>query len=101
MGAVRQGSITAWNMGIKFLNVNVNSTFVLTCLISSRNLASELFSIISNCRMLLNKECVVHLHCIYRAANSVVDGLAKRGRMQASFLETFIDCPSFVFCKYV
>ena len=31
----------------------------------------------------------------------MVDGLAKRGRMQASFLETFTDCPSFVFCKYV
>lgn len=54
--AVRQGLITAWDMGIKFLSVNVDSTFVLTCLTSSRNLAPKLFFITSNCRMLLNRE---------------------------------------------
>ena len=82
--AIRQGLITARDMGIKFLNVHVDSTFVLTCLTSSRNWAPELFPIIFYCRMLLNRECsMVHLHHIYYEANSVVDGLAKRGRMQA------------------
>ena len=55
---VRQGLITAWDIGIKFLGVNVDSTFVLTCLTSSRNLALKLFFIISNCMMLLDREWV-------------------------------------------
>ena len=88
-------------MSIKFLNFNVDSTFVLTCLTSFGNLALKLFPIISNCRMLLNREWVVRLHHIYDETNSVADGLVKGGRMQVSFLETFTDCPSFVFCKYV
>ena len=32
---------------------------------------------------------MIHLHHMYRETNSVADGLKKRGRMQASFLETF------------
>ena len=54
--AVRQGLITALDMGVKFLNVNVDSTFVPTCLTSFGNLAPELFPIISDCGMLLNRE---------------------------------------------
>ena len=88
------------DMGIKFLNVNVDSIFVLTCLPSSGNLTPEMFPIISLCRMLLSSELVVHLHHIYCEANSIADGLTKQGRTQASFLETFTDCPSLVFCKY-
>ena len=61
---VRQGLIIAWDMDIKFLNANVDSTFVLTCLTSAGNLAPELFPIISDYRMLLSREWVVHLHHI-------------------------------------
>ena len=50
--AVRHGLITALDMGVKFLNVNVDSTFVLTV----GNLAPKLFPIISDCRMLLSRE---------------------------------------------
>ena len=79
-------------MSIKFLNVNVDSTFVLTCLTSFGNLASKLFPTISNCRMLLNREWVVHLHHIYNETNSVADGLVKWGRMQVSFLDIKTSC---------
>ena len=36
---------------------------------------------------------MIHLPHIYRETNSIADGLTKRGRMQASFLETFTNCP--------
>ena len=101
MWDIRQGLITAWDMDIKFLNANVDSTFVLTCLTSAGNLAPELFCIISNYRMLLSREWVVHLHHIQRVANSIANDLTKKVRMKTSLLETFNDCPLFIFCKYV
>ena len=61
-------------MCIKFLNVTIDFTFVLTYLTSPRILAPKLFPLnffFFNCRMLFSREWVVHLHHKYCKANSI------------------------------
>ena len=61
-------------MCIKFLNVTIDFTFVLTYLTSPRILALKLFPLnffFFNCRMLFSREWVVHLHHKYCKANSI------------------------------
>ena len=61
-------------MCIKFLNVTIDFTFVLTYLTSPRILALKLFPLnffFFNCRMLFSREWVAHLHHKYCKANSI------------------------------
>ena len=102
--AVGHGLITVRDMCIKFLNVTIDFTFVLTYLTSPRILALKLFPLnffFFNCRMLFSREWVVHLHHIYCKANSITNGLTKNGREPASLLELYYECPFFVLCKYL
>ena len=75
-------------MCIKFLNVTIDFTFILTYLTSPRILALKLFPLIYiffNCRMLFSRKWVVHLHHIYCKANSITNGLTKKGGSQLAF----------------
>ena len=80
LAAVRQGLEMAWNMGYKFLQLELDSKVVLSWLTNYNvNYPTNMLPLICDCRNLLHQEWEAHVQHVYHEANRCVDVLAKRG----------------------
>ena len=83
LAAVRQGLAMAWNMGLKFLQLELDSKVVLTWLTNSNmNYPPNMMPLICDCRNLLDQDWEVHVLHVYCEANASADALVKRGTCQ-------------------
>ena len=80
LAVVRQGLEMAWNMGFKFLQLELDSKVVLTWLTNNNmNYPTNMMPLICDCRNLLDQEWEVHVQHVYHEANGCADDLAKWG----------------------
>ena len=80
---VRQGLMLAWNKGVKFLQLELDSKVVLNWLTNKNiNYPTNMLPLICDCRNLLDRGWEVHVHHVYHEANGCADALAKRGTHQ-------------------
>ena len=102
LAAVKQGLEMAWNMGYKFLHLELDSKVVLSWLTNNNvNYPTNMLPLICDCRDLFDQEWEVHVQHVYREANGCVDELAKRGTRQQTLVFVYSTCPSFVDVSYV
>ena len=102
LAAVRQGLEMAWNMGFKFLHLELDSKVVLSWLTNTNvNYPTNMMPLICDCRNLLDQEWEVHVQHVYCEANGCADDLAKRGTRQQTLVLVYSTYPSFVDVSYV
>ena len=102
LAAVKQGLEMAWNMGYKFLHLELDSKVVLSWLTNYNvNYQTNMLPLICDCRNLLHQEWEVHVHHMYREANGCADVLAKWGTHQQPLVFMYSTCPSFVTVSYI
>ena len=78
MGAVRQGLLLAWELGFKFIQLEIDSVTVLSWLIDTNsNFTLDVFPLICDCRSLMEWAWEVQVRHIYCEANECVDALVK------------------------
>ena len=62
LAAVRQGLEMAWNMGFKFIHLELDSKLVLSWLTNNNvNYPTNILPLICDCRNLLDQELEVHV----------------------------------------
>ena len=88
-----------WDVGVNFLNIEVDSTLVIICLTFPGDMAPAFAPLICDCWILVARDWTVALHHTYHEASGVADRLAKRGREQSNQLEIYAQCSSFVSCN--
>ena len=100
--AVRQGLAMAWNMGLKFLQLELDSKVVLTWLTNNNmNYPPNMMPLVCDCRNLLDRDWEVHVLHVYCEANASADALVKRGTRQQNLMDVYSECPNFVDVSYV
>ena len=95
---VRQGLLLAWELGFRFIQLELDSVTVLswiTDITSSYSL--DVMSLICDCRSLMEQDWEVEACYIYREANGCANALAKQGTHQQQLLSIYTTCPSFVY----
>ena len=97
LGTVRQGLMLAWDLGFKFIQLEIDSMIVLSQLTKENsNFPPDVFPLLCYCRSLMVQAWKVQVHYIYREANACVDALVRRGNHQYQVLTIYDTCPSFV-----
>ena len=77
LGTVQQGLILAWNLGIKFVHLEMDSMLILNWLTTDKDISPDVFPLISDCRSLMTHDWTIQVHHIFREANGYADALAK------------------------
>ena len=91
LAAVRQGLAMAWNMGFKFLQLELDSKVVLTRLTNNNmNYPTNMMSLICDCRNLLKQKWEVCMQHVYRE-----HGFKNRTGHQTVFFFNFRFNPGF------
>ena len=99
---IQQGLVMAWQLGFKFIQIELDSKVVLTWLTkTTMSYPTDMMSLICYCRSLMDWDWVVQVQHIYHEANACADALAKRGTHQQELLSVYNGCPSFVYMYYV
>ena len=102
LAAIRQGLAMAWNMGVKLLQLELDSKVVLTRLTNTNmNYPTKMLPLICDCRNLLDQEWEVHVQHVYHEANGCADALAKHGTHHRNLMIVYSECPTFVYVSYV
>ena len=102
LATVYQGLILAWDMGFKFIHLELDSMTIFTWLIATTNsYPTNMLPLICDCRNLLARAWEVHVLHVYCEANACADALAKRGAHQHHVLTVYSSCPSFVYVCFV
>ena len=91
----------AWNLGIKHINLQIDSTLVMQWLTHDCSYVPQFYILINECRSLITRELIILPTHIYQEANGVANGLAKMGRLQIDRIFVYESCPSFVYEKYL
>ena len=92
----------AWNKGVKFLQLELDSKVVLHWLTNKNiNYPTNMLPLICDSRNLLDRGWEVHVRHVYREANGCADALAKRGTRQQTRMAVYSDCPTFAHVIYV
>ena len=100
--AVWQGLAMAWQLGFKFIRLELDSNVVLTWLTNTTvSYCTNMMPLICDCRSLMDREWVVQVQHVYCEANACADALAKWGTHQHELLSMYNGCPSFVYMYYV
>ena len=100
--AVRQGLTMVWNLGFKFIYLELDSKVVINWLKNSNtSFPTNMLPLIGDCRNLLERDWEVRMQHIYHEANECADALAKRGTHQQNLLTVYSTCPSFVYVYYI
>ena len=92
--AVRHGLMSAWNLGFKFVILNLYSTLFIQWLTKKGPYAPYLVHLIDDCRNLIG--WTVHLLHVYLETNVVAKRLAKRGSSQEDIIFVYEICPIFI-----
>ena len=72
LGAIRQGLMLAWELGFKYIQLEINSITVLSWLTEVTSIYPlNVFPLICDCRSLMGQEWDVRVCHIYRETNNV------------------------------
>ena len=83
LAAVWQGLALAWDMGFKFIQLEIDSNVVLTWLIDHNvTYPPNMIPLICDCRNLMDWDWEVRVLHVYREANACAVTLTKRGTHQ-------------------
>ena len=100
--AVRQGLAMAGTMGVKSLQLELDSKVILNWLTNSNlNYPTNILPLICDCRNLLDQEWEVHMQHVYREANGCADALAKQRTHLQNRMTMYSECPTFVYVSYM
>ncbi|KAL0001818.1 hypothetical protein SO802_015599 [Lithocarpus litseifolius] len=78
LAALWQGLLLAWDLGFKFIQIELDSSTVLSWLTNRHALyPPDMMSLIYDCRSLMEQEWEMQAGHIYREANGCADALAK------------------------
>ena len=100
--AVRQGLTLAWDMGFKFIQLELDSITVVHWLTGMCvTYLPHMIPLICDCRNLMDREWEIQVLHIYREANDCADVLAKWGTHQQHLLAVYSSCPTFVSVSYM
>ena len=80
LGAVHQGLLLAWNLGFKFIHLEIDSMRVLSRLTNTNDIPPIINPILCDCRNLMECDWTIQVYHIFREANGYADALAKRGK---------------------
>ena len=76
--AVRQGLMLAWDLGFKFIQLEMDSMIVLSQLtITTDNFLPDVFPLICDCRSLMEQAWEVQVRYVYHEVNECTDALVK------------------------
>ena len=80
LAAIKQGLAMAWNIGVKFLQLELDSKVVLTWLTNNNmSYPTNIMPLICNCRNLLDQEWKVHMQHVHHEAMVVLMLWQSRG----------------------
>ena len=99
--AVRQGLSIAWELDYKFIDLQISFDIVICWLTSNETTTLPMVPLIWDCRALLSRAWTVLPRHIFREANNIADGLAKRGVMQRNSLVEYVQYSTFVINPYI
>ena len=99
--AIFQGLILAWNLGFKFIHLEIDFMIVLSWLTNDKDISLDVIPLLCDCRNLMECDWTVQVYHIFREANGCADVVAKRGNQQQCILETYETCPAFVCATFV
>ncbi|GKV16390.1 hypothetical protein SLEP1_g27041 [Rubroshorea leprosula] len=91
--ALRDGLKLAVNRGFSHLLVETDSKVAKTLLDSANSAAHSLGVLIDDCRAMMTQIPNLHLNHVLREANTVADGLAKKGAKSESPFVVLDQCP--------
>ena len=78
--AVRQGLLLAWELGFKFVQLEIDSITILSWLTDTNSTyPPDVLSLICDCRSLIGRVWEMQARNIYHEANKCTDALAKQG----------------------
>ena len=80
--AIRQGLLIAQELDYKFIDLQINFDIVICWLTSNETTTLAMTPLICDCKALLSKAWTILPRHIFREANNITNGLAKRGIMQ-------------------
>ena len=102
LGAVRQGLTLVWNLGFKFIQLEIDSVIALSWLTTlTNNFPPDVLPLIYDCKSLMERAWVVQVRHVYREANTCIDALAQRGNHQQQLLTIYDMCPNFVYHCFI
>ena len=98
LAAARQGLALTWDIGFKYIQLELNSNVVLMWLTEQNaTYPPNMLPLLCDCRNLMEWDWEVRVLYVYREANTCADALAKRGTHQQHFLSLYSSYPNFVF----
>ena len=101
LGVVRQGLLLAWNLGFRFVHLEIDSMRVLSWLTNNNDIPPIINTILCDCRNLMEHDQIVQVYHIFREADGYADALVKRGNQQQCLLENYDTYPAFVYMAFV
>ena len=101
LAAAQQGLALAWDMGFKYIQLELDSSVVLMWLTEQNaTYPLNMLPLLCDCRNLMERDWEVRVLHVYREANACADALVKRGTHQQHFLSLYSSCPSSVSVCY-
>ena len=101
LGAVCEGLLLAWNLGFRFIHLEIDSMIVLSWLTNNNDILPVINPILCDCRNLMEHNWTIQVYHIFRETNGYRDALARRGNQQQCLLETYDTCSTFVYTTFV
>ena len=96
--AVKQDLLLTWELGFKFIQLEIDFITVLSWLIDTNSTyPPNVLSLICDCGSLIGQVWEVQARHIYHEANKCADALAKQGTHQQHLLTIYNTCPNFVY----
>ena len=80
LGAIRKGILLAWNLGFKFIHLEIDSMTVLSQLTNDKDISTDVIPLLGDSRNLMKRDWTVQLYHIFREANGGMNALCKEGK---------------------
>ena len=101
LGVVRRGLLLAWDLGFKFIHLEIDSMTILSWLTTNHDISPDDIPLFHDCRNLMEHDWTIQVCHIFYEANGWADALGKRGNQQQYFLEIYDTCLAFVYVPFV
>ena len=82
LGAVCEGLLLAWNLGFRFIHLEIDSMIVLSWLTNNNDILPVINPILCDFRNLMEHNWTIQVYHIFRETNGYRDALARRGNQQ-------------------
>ena len=99
--AVRRGLLLTWNLGFKFIHLEIDSMTILSQLTNDKDISQDVTPLLCDCKDLMEHDQTIQVYHIFCEVNGYADTLAKRGNQQWRILETYDTCLTFVYVAFV